>query len=401
MNDHYQNGSGSGHGHGQGGSSQQQPSHSHIQAGHPQAQHPNASTYNGYFPVYGGMPPTSAVQAQQSTSAYSAHWGQEGGAHSLMASMQPFHRASDPYAYGQQVEQGSAQQQYHQQLHQQHSFHARQTQSVGQALPTSGAMHGSVPANSYSLPQYQGSIGSIPRMNSMPQPSREPQLPQFENPFQHDSQQPLHHPQQQQQQQQQPVAHAYPSPSRPTSFSHQSYPAYGYAYAMGNNANQHGGDGTSEFYPPVMAQPVFPNNTNSSNVARSGYRSFANSSISGNAPPAPEAEASASAAAAAAEAAIAACAQQPTYSGFIKTTADALKLLAATDLPDNTPNNPPRRIVRRLLDSERTSLIRSGSVFVWDEKEAGMRRWTDGRLWSASRVSGCFLTYRELNIRKQ
>lgn len=43
----------------------------------------------------------------------------------------------------------------------------------------------------------------------------------------------------------------------------------------------------------------------------------------------------------------------------------------------------------------------SGSVFVWDEKEAGMKRWTDGRVWSASRVSGCFLTYRELEARKK
>ena len=30
-----------------------------------------------------------------------------------------------------------------------------------------------------------------------------------------------------------------------------------------------------------------------------------------------------------------------------------------------------------------------------------MRRWTDGRCWSASRVSGCFLTYRELEVRKR
>lgn len=30
-----------------------------------------------------------------------------------------------------------------------------------------------------------------------------------------------------------------------------------------------------------------------------------------------------------------------------------------------------------------------------------MRRWTDGKCWSASRVSGCFLTYRELEARKK
>ncbi|KAG7293814.1 hypothetical protein NEMBOFW57_003871 [Staphylotrichum longicolle] len=51
--------------------------------------------------------------------------------------------------------------------------------------------------------------------------------------------------------------------------------------------------------------------------------------------------------------------------------------------------------VRRLSEKERQA-IRSGSVFVWDEREAGMRRWTDGKSWSASRVSGSFLTYREM-----
>lgn len=53
------------------------------------------------------------------------------------------------------------------------------------------------------------------------------------------------------------------------------------------------------------------------------------------------------------------------------------------------------RVQRRLSEKERQA-IRSGSVFVWDEREAGMRRWTDGKSWSASRVSGSFLTYREM-----
>ncbi|KAI9592613.1 Gti1/Pac2 family-domain-containing protein [Syncephalis fuscata] len=44
---------------------------------------------------------------------------------------------------------------------------------------------------------------------------------------------------------------------------------------------------------------------------------------------------------------------------------------------------------------------RNGSIFVWDESEAGMRRWTDGRAWSPSRVSGCFLNYRELEHRRR
>lgn len=104
----------------------------------------------------------------------------------------------------------------------------------------------------------------------------------------------------------------------------------------------------------------------------------------------------------------------PTYTGHIKTSTDAILLLSACDLPDDPsllspaskasaarPSPPPRRIQRRLLESERASLIRSGSVFAWEESEAGMRRWTDGRCWSASRVSGCFLTYRELEVRKR
>ncbi|KAJ5130615.1 uncharacterized protein N7515_006654 [Penicillium bovifimosum] len=78
-----------------------------------------------------------------------------------------------------------------------------------------------------------------------------------------------------------------------------------------------------------------------------------------------------------------------TYHGHVRTPADAIILFEACRiglLP---------RVQRRLSEKERQS-IRSGSVFVWDEREAGMRRWTDGKSWSASRVSGSFLTYREM-----
>ncbi|KAG0201967.1 hypothetical protein BGX28_005352 [Mortierella sp. GBA30] len=54
------------------------------------------------------------------------------------------------------------------------------------------------------------------------------------------------------------------------------------------------------------------------------------------------------------------------------------------------------RVHRRLSDIERQS-VRSGSVYCFDEREAGMRRWTDGKSWSPSRVTGTFLTYRELD----
>jgi hypothetical protein len=78
-----------------------------------------------------------------------------------------------------------------------------------------------------------------------------------------------------------------------------------------------------------------------------------------------------------------------TYQGHVRTPQDAIILFEACRiglLP---------RVQRRLSEKER-QLIKSGSVFVWDEREAGMRRWTDGKSWSASRVSGSFLTYREM-----
>lgn len=78
-----------------------------------------------------------------------------------------------------------------------------------------------------------------------------------------------------------------------------------------------------------------------------------------------------------------------TYYGHVRSPADAIILFEACRL------GLLPRVQRRLSEKERQS-IRSGSVFVWDEREAGMRRWTDGKSWSASRVSGSFLTYREM-----
>jgi Gti1/Pac2 family transcription factor len=78
-----------------------------------------------------------------------------------------------------------------------------------------------------------------------------------------------------------------------------------------------------------------------------------------------------------------------TYHGHVRNPQDAIILFEACRI-GQLP-----RVQRRLSEKERQS-IRSGSVFVWDEREAGMRRWTDGKSWSASRVSGSFLTYREM-----
>lgn len=54
-------------------------------------------------------------------------------------------------------------------------------------------------------------------------------------------------------------------------------------------------------------------------------------------------------------------------------------------------------VSRRLNDAERSAYIRSGSVFVWEESddELGLKRWTDGRFWSQSRMREPFLFYEE------
>jgi hypothetical protein len=82
------------------------------------------------------------------------------------------------------------------------------------------------------------------------------------------------------------------------------------------------------------------------------------------------------------------------FIGYIKTPEDALIIFEACR------RGMLNRVQRRLTSKERMN-IRSGSVFAWDEREAGMRRWTDGRTWSPSRVLGSFLTYRELDTKRR
>ncbi|KAJ7286111.1 Gti1/Pac2 family-domain-containing protein [Mycena rebaudengoi] len=56
-----------------------------------------------------------------------------------------------------------------------------------------------------------------------------------------------------------------------------------------------------------------------------------------------------------------------------------------------------RPITRRLDEGERAMLIQSGAVFVWEESDdaLGLKRWTDGRLWSQSRMREPYLFYDE------
>lgn len=74
----------------------------------------------------------------------------------------------------------------------------------------------------------------------------------------------------------------------------------------------------------------------------------------------------------------------PPFHGFIATTYDALLVFEAARrgiIP---------RVTRRLNDSERT-MVQSGAVFVYDEQESGIKRWTDGHSWSPSRILANFL----------
>ncbi|KAJ5109830.1 hypothetical protein N7532_002475 [Penicillium argentinense] len=81
---------------------------------------------------------------------------------------------------------------------------------------------------------------------------------------------------------------------------------------------------------------------------------------------------------------------EPTFTGYVATTNDALILFEAclTGVLHHVPRRPH--------DRERSHLVRSGSVFIYEENSSGIKRWTDGVTWSPSRILGNFLVYREL-----
>jgi hypothetical protein len=80
----------------------------------------------------------------------------------------------------------------------------------------------------------------------------------------------------------------------------------------------------------------------------------------------------------------------PTFEGFVQNSVDGLILFEAC-LSGNLHHIPRRPYAR-----ERDTLIKSGNIFIYDEKASGIKRWTDGVAWSPSRISGNFLIYREL-----
>lgn len=78
------------------------------------------------------------------------------------------------------------------------------------------------------------------------------------------------------------------------------------------------------------------------------------------------------------------------YNGILCTKRDALFLIEAAK------QKLVPLVTQRFSSYERQTSIRAGSVYVWREQGSNIRRWTDGRKWSASRVSGVFLSYREM-----
>ncbi|EXU94862.1 Gti1/Pac2 family transporter [Metarhizium robertsii] len=80
----------------------------------------------------------------------------------------------------------------------------------------------------------------------------------------------------------------------------------------------------------------------------------------------------------------------PTWHGHISSTMDILILVEAY------LRNHLSGVPRRPDDIEKRDLIKSGSVFIIDQHDSGIKRWTDGRSWSPSRIFGDFLLYTEL-----
>ncbi|KAI9253440.1 Gti1/Pac2 family-domain-containing protein [Phascolomyces articulosus] len=81
-----------------------------------------------------------------------------------------------------------------------------------------------------------------------------------------------------------------------------------------------------------------------------------------------------------------------TFHGFVETTTDTLLIFEACR------RGIFPKINRRLQERERGA-VQSGTVYVFDERESGIKRWTDGFVWSPSRILGNFLIYRELDGR--
>ncbi|KAJ3016155.1 hypothetical protein HKX48_004177 [Thoreauomyces humboldtii] len=86
-----------------------------------------------------------------------------------------------------------------------------------------------------------------------------------------------------------------------------------------------------------------------------------------------------------------------TFFGHIGSADDAFVILDACRQGIlRTVTGPPRAgRPARGKQREEVSPIRSGTIIVFDESNARIKRWRDGLKWTASRISGAFLTYTE------
>jgi Gti1/Pac2 family protein len=75
--------------------------------------------------------------------------------------------------------------------------------------------------------------------------------------------------------------------------------------------------------------------------------------------------------------------QRPTHSRLhVRDARDAHTVFEAVRLGLLRP------VTRRLNEVERSMYIASGAIFIWEESDddLGLKRWTDGRVWSQSRM---------------
>lgn len=75
--------------------------------------------------------------------------------------------------------------------------------------------------------------------------------------------------------------------------------------------------------------------------------------------------------------------------GYIHTYEEAMLIVHAVRLKYLTP------ISERLTLEERES-IKSGDIYCFIETDKGIKRWTDGKVWSPSKINGQFLLYMEV-----
>lgn len=78
------------------------------------------------------------------------------------------------------------------------------------------------------------------------------------------------------------------------------------------------------------------------------------------------------------------------YTGVLYDKLDAMCLVEAAK------NDLVPIIPERFSEEERNTCAKSGAIYIWCENKSNIKRWTDGRKWSASRVSGVFLSYKEM-----